>query len=343
MVTQQPEVSVVIPTFRRPEGLRRCLAALAPEIATAEFAVEVVVVDNDPGGAHAATIRRLVTQAVANGRVVTEARAGASHARNRGIAEAAAPVVAMLDDDVWPQPGWLDRITRPIRSGEAAGAGGPVRLDPAVDWPTWLDADAAEAGGVGGYLTAHDLGPSARELDYFADLVVTANAAWRRDVLQSVGGFDPAFGPRGRLHLVGDDARLTRQVIGHGGRVVWCPDAVVIHELPRDRLRLAWLARRAWWQGRSDWRLERLDLAGRRFGGRVAGVKQVVEWLRQEGAKRRAEGLQRPPVAVHALLDGARMAGRLWEIATLPTGTSGAGSQTQQASWSLGGDSAGHE
>jgi len=308
-----PRVSVVIPTFRRAASLGRCLEQLGHE--RPGFGWEVVVVDNDPDGAAADDVVSVVERWRGRRpdvpiRRVVESASGAAHARNRGIAEARGEVIAMLDDDVVPTDGWLPLVVAPVLDGPAAAAGGRVVLDPRVRRPRWFDDDA-----VGGYLTAHDLGDTAHDLDYFGELLVTANAAFRRDVLQAVGGFDPAFGPRGRVQMVCDDAHLTRQVLARGDRVVWVPDALVIHDLPASRLRLLWLFRRAWWQGRSDWRLERLELAGRRAGGRVAGVVQVGKWLRQELRARRAEGLTRLPVIVHGACDLTRMAGRLWGIA----------------------------
>lgn len=313
-------MTVVIPTYRRPAGLRRCLTALGSQ--RPGFDWDVLVVDNDPAGdgkaaeqacgeLRAARPDVLVTRLV-------EQQPGAAHARNRGIAAAEGDVVAMLDDDVWPQPGWLAAIAGPVLAGEVAGAGGRVVLDPTASRPRWFSDSS-----VGGYLTAHDLGPRPHDLDYYAELVVTANAAFRRESLLRIGGFDPAFGPRGKVQLVGDDAHLTRQVLRLGQRVVWCPEAVVIHELPSSRLRLRWLLKRAWWQGRSDWRLERLEFTGRRFGGRWAGMVQVGHWLRQELAARRAEGPFRPAVAVHLACDLIRMAGRTREVLALSAGRTG--------------------
>jgi GT2 family glycosyltransferase len=308
-------VTVVIPTFRRPSGLARCLAGLADQ--QVDLSWDVLVVDNDGEASSEATA--LTARAVEEFRarrpelpirLVVESTQGAAHARNRGIAEAAGEVVAMLDDDVVPQTGWLGAICAPILAGAAAGAGGVVILDPHATRPAWLDDSA-----VGGYLTAFDLGPQPHDVDYFAELVVTANAAFRRETLLRVGGFDPAFGPRGSVQIVCDDAHLTRQVIRLGERVRWCPDAVVVHELPATRTRLRWLLRRAWWQGRSDWRLERLELLDRRFGGAWAGLVQVRRWLAEELRQRRQEGIGKPQVAVHAGCDLVRMMGRATEIA----------------------------
>jgi mycofactocin glycosyltransferase len=85
------QVSVVIPVRDRPEALRRLVAGLDP-------ALEVIVVDDGsaPPLPHA-TVRHDKPQ-------------GPAAARNAGIARATRPFVALVDSDVVPPDGWLDRL-----------------------------------------------------------------------------------------------------------------------------------------------------------------------------------------------------------------------------------------
>ncbi|RAH98806.1 glycosyltransferase [Acuticoccus sediminis] len=94
-------IAVVIPHYDDRVRLRRCLEALAPQLGTD---VEVVVVDNNtPGG--------LADVATPDGvRIAVESRRGAANARNRGVAETDAPVIAFLDSDCIPMPDWLTTI-----------------------------------------------------------------------------------------------------------------------------------------------------------------------------------------------------------------------------------------
>jgi len=301
-----PDVTVLVPTYRRPEGLRRLLAAVADE--DAPFTWEVVIVDNDSAASARAVVAELTPRFSVPLRYVVEDVTGAVHARNRGIREAAGRVLAMLDDDVVPQRGWLAEVCAPVLAGTAVGAGGTVMLDPGVPRPAWLDEE-----GLGGYLTAHSLGPEPRALSA-DEIVVTANAAFDRTAVESVGGFDPTYGPRGRVQIVADDAYLVRQLMRAGGVIQWVPDAVVVHDLPPQRLTRRYLMKRAYWQGRSDWMLWSTDHQARRFGGaRVAGVL-AGGWLKKEWRKRRAEGLTHPPVAFHAACDLARFAGTVVQV-----------------------------
>jgi glycosyltransferase involved in cell wall biosynthesis len=93
-MTSAPRVSVVIPTFARPELVKRAVrSALAQTVAD----IEVVVVIDGPD---AATLGGLAEIADDRLRVISLTESGgAQRARNAGIAEAQAPWTAMLDDD----------------------------------------------------------------------------------------------------------------------------------------------------------------------------------------------------------------------------------------------------
>lgn len=301
-----PAVTVVIPTFRRPASLARGLTALAAQ--QPPFDWDAVVVDNDAAG----SARPVVEAAAGRGLPVTyavEPVSGVAHARNRGVQVARASVIALLDDDVVPASGWLAAVCAPVLDGAAVAAGGPVVLDPDPARPRWFDE-----GGLGGYLTAFSLGDRQHELQG-DDILLTANLAVTRDVLDEVGGFDPTYGPRGRTQLVADDAHLIREIRRSGARVVYCPDATVVHELPPDRMTRTYLLRRAYLQGRSDWLLERTDHADRRFGGLRVALDHGSHWFRHELKARADEGLVRRRVLFHLLCDVARYTGIVREAA----------------------------
>jgi DNA-binding transcriptional LysR family regulator len=209
---------------------------------------------------------------------------------------------------VVPRPGWLATVCAPLLDGVASGAGGPVVLDAGVTRPRWFDEAC-----IGGYLTAHSLGSDQRALAE-DEIVVTANAAFDRDALQRIGGFDARFGPRGRVQIVADDAHLVRQLMRAGRTVLWLPGAVVDHDLPKERLTRRYLLRRAYWQGRSDWLLWGTDHVARRFGGARVGVTLAGNWFRLQVRARRADGLHRLPVAFHLACDVARFTGFLTQV-----------------------------
>lgn len=294
-------ITVIVPTFRRPDALARALAGLAAQ--TDPPAYDLVVVDNDPGPHPQPSLPE-------GARLVHEPRPGAAAARNRGIAETQTELLAMLDDDVVPHPDWLRSLAGPVLDGRADLVGGKVLLAPDVARPKWLGRQ------IEGYLTALDLGPVEAELAPEESLL-TASLLTRTALLRQVGGFDTRLGPRGGSQLVGDDVQLVRALRAVGARALWVPEAVVVHDLPPERLHRRWVLRRAYLQGRSDWRVDRSVLEQR--AGQ--GARVALSWWGTQLRRRAGEGVTRPGVAFHAACDAARTAGALAEAASWRTTT----------------------
>ncbi len=94
-----PDLSVIIPTYKRTDSLERLLDHLSAQQGAT---IEVIVVDqNSPGYFSGSLLQKLqklvwVKQPVPN----------ASVARNNGFASSTAPYVLFVDDDLVPQPGF---------------------------------------------------------------------------------------------------------------------------------------------------------------------------------------------------------------------------------------------
>ncbi|MEO8089216.1 MAG: glycosyltransferase [Gemmatimonadales bacterium] len=111
-------ISVVIPCYRHANDLTRCLAGLAAQVV--EVAFEVIVVNSaaDPAVAAAATEggARLVES---QGRLLP------GPARNLGATHALGEVLAFIDADCVPEPGWLAAAWTARKAG-ARLVSGPV-------------------------------------------------------------------------------------------------------------------------------------------------------------------------------------------------------------------------
>jgi hypothetical protein len=81
------------------------------------------------------------------------------------------------------------------------------------------------------------------------------NMSVRRDVAVALGGFPEDLGRVGRSLLSSEETAFFEQLARRGLHVAYEPDAVVVHDLPRDRLTIRYLTRRAFAQGRSEARL----------------------------------------------------------------------------------------
>lgn len=210
MIMPDPAVSVVIPTFARPRALRECLDVLARQsMPTADF--EVVVVDDgspEPLDAIAAEFASRIAL-----RVVRQENAGPAAARNRGILEARAPLVALTDDDCLPRREWLERLVAAEREHPGALVGGST-LNGLPD-----DLFALTSQLIVDLVYEHfNVDPDDA---YF---FTSNNILCRRDLLQDVGMFDTAFQVAGA-----EDRDLCDRWRAAGRRLFWRRDACIEH------------------------------------------------------------------------------------------------------------------
>ncbi|MEW6158990.1 MAG: glycosyltransferase [Verrucomicrobiota bacterium] len=103
---QGPEISVILPTYNRPEILARCLEGFAKQtLAREQF--EIVIVDDGSNPPVQSTVDRF-----AGALLITyhfQANGGLAAARNACIERARAPLLALHDDDDVPAPDYLER------------------------------------------------------------------------------------------------------------------------------------------------------------------------------------------------------------------------------------------
>ncbi|UBQ02870.1 glycosyltransferase family 2 protein [Curtobacterium sp. TXMA1] len=113
-----PQVSVVVPVLDDAEHLVRCLDALAAQTHSVH---EVVVVDNG------STDRSVEVALAAGATVLHEPVRGIARASARGYDHAAGDVIARLDADSVPPPGWVAEAVRLLARPDVVAVTGPGR------------------------------------------------------------------------------------------------------------------------------------------------------------------------------------------------------------------------
>jgi glycosyltransferase involved in cell wall biosynthesis len=272
-----PEVAVVVCTRNRSAALTGALEAVLA-IDHDPRAWELVVVDNASTDDTAAVAGAVAAAHPGRVRVVGEPEVGLSAARNAGIAATEAPVVAFLDDDAFPEPGWLAALVAGFRRREVMCVGGPVAPILDGELPRWF------SGRFLPYLTVWDLGPKPLELRY-NEYPRGANIAFRRAGLEQVGGFSPHLGRRGSSLLSCEEIELCLRLERAGFVALYQPGARVRHLTPVGRMTPAWLHARFAAQGRSEAIVNWMHggLAGLRAGHRA--VRRHADEARRDRAQ----------------------------------------------------------
>ncbi|MEP6628987.1 MAG: glycosyltransferase, partial [Lapillicoccus sp.] len=229
-MSRAPEISVVVPVYGRPEQLDRLLAGLDRQTLDADRFEVVVADDGSPEplrpGPHAYAVRSVHQH---------DEGFRAAAARNLGAAAARGSVIAFLDQDCVPAPGYLERV--------AVAAGDPWALVVGHRRHAELDGWSADAvrdwlGGSGaapvelpepqwlldGYARTDDL---QRPDDRAYQLVISAVLSLNRSLFERLGGFDASFRGYG-----GEDWELAHRALVAGADLCWLPDAVAWHDGP---------------------------------------------------------------------------------------------------------------
>lgn len=181
----RPQVSLVIVSRGRPEGLRRLVSSLRFQ---SHPNYEVVVVSDDPNTGFLGDL-----PGAPNIRHVHFNEANISAARNIGISNSAADIIAFCDDDAVPEPFWLERLVAPFEDQRVGSTGGFVRGRNGIDFQ-WTATKCDECGDDFPLEMESLTAPQTFAYDgtFFVKIQGT-NCAFRRSALEEIAGFDEAF------------------------------------------------------------------------------------------------------------------------------------------------------
>ncbi len=218
-MTRRLLTSVIVPTYNGAHLLPACLDSLARQTRPPD---ETIVVDD------ASTDETLALLAARYPwvRVVRlERNRGFVAAANRGMAEARGEIVVLLNNDTEAEVGWLEALVAPLEQDESLGFCASKLL--LFDRRDHLHSagDSYSVGGVPINRGAwrRDDGRYDRPERIFG--ACAAAAAYRRTMLQELGGFDPWF----VSYLEDVDLSWRAQLLGY--QCLYVPQARVYHRV----------------------------------------------------------------------------------------------------------------
>lgn len=260
----RPDISVVVCTYNRAALLRRALQSLFAQKAE-KRSYEIIVIDNNSADDTPATVEALKAESPVNLCYFRETRQGNAYARNAGVEQARAPLVAFLDDDCIADENWLSTIKSTFdRDPELAFVGGRVLPVWESDPPSWLSPSHWAP------LALLDYGTEERKISGQTPLgLLTANIAVRKEVFDQLGGFLPSLQRvKGSIGSMEDHEFLLR--ICRGGKCgLYLPDLITWAGVDPQRMTKAY--HRRWHTGHGhfyavlkdpEWERSKFSLAG---------------------------------------------------------------------------------
>ncbi|MBZ5672465.1 MAG: glycosyltransferase family 2 protein [Acidobacteriia bacterium] len=226
----QTQIAVCIPTFRRPEGLCRLLAALSVQEPVPGCQITIVVVDNEGTLMSKAICDQFALKSRYPLTYCCELHRGLSHVRNRAVAVAKqfADALVFIDDDEVPTRGWLRHLVACQQAYAADAVCGPVIPHFMCEVPQWISTGRFFERPR--YMTGTVL-PEAN----------TGNVLIRTEVFDRIGFFDDRFSLTG-----GEDMDFFVRLYESRGLISWADEAIVEEWVPTSRMTLKYVLQRAY-------------------------------------------------------------------------------------------------
>lgn len=229
--------SIIICTYNRAKILEICLNSVANLAKNDNFDYEVLIIDNNSTDDTKKTTEDLIStfpdDRQSGWAYHLETKQGLSHARNRGIAESRGDWLIFLDDECDVRADWLMRLQRIMDRENPVMLGGPYRgkFLPGVDRSRYAK------GYLERYGDSYHLRDAWQERWLSKPGLSGGNMAIRRDLLEELGSFDPAFGMSGGKLRYGEETDLQLRILARHPvhSIYYSPDLELIHYIRPEK------------------------------------------------------------------------------------------------------------
>ena len=235
MNSSRDHASVCICTFKRSILLGYLLGKLEKQFLEQPFDGSVVVVDNDSAGSARDTVLAFKKTTTLPVDYHVEPEQNISLARNRSVRNAKGNIVVFIDDDEFPEEGWLRNLYKTYKEYNADAVLGPVKPWYDIEPPKWVTKGKLHE------RESFASGTMMKDARYTR----TGNVLIRKKILEDTKSpFDPRFGRTG-----GEDTDFFRRKIGECCILIWCEEAPVYEYIPPERMKRSYFLKRALLRG----------------------------------------------------------------------------------------------
>lgn len=225
------KLSIVVATYNRSQSLLRTLRSVVGQTAPAEQWECVVVNNNSTDDTEAVFADFAAAHPTFDLKIVTETKQGLSNARNCGIAASVGEYIAIVDDDETLEDTFVESYIEFFDSFPTAmAAGGAVKACYESARPRWMSRFTEQ-------MIANPL-----DLDIAVTLFpqnrvpAGGNMAFRREVFDRVGLFNPQLGRNGKSLVGGEENDIFARLRRAGELLYFVPNAAIFHHIPDSKL-----------------------------------------------------------------------------------------------------------
>jgi len=259
------KISAIVCTYNRSELLGGALHTLCHQtLDKSEY--EVIVVDNNSTDGTRELVEEFCRR-FSHVRYCFEPKQGLSHARNRGWREARGENVAYIDDDAHAGNNWLETALVLFTNIKPTPLclGGPVMPFYSTTKPIWFKDEIRTWGDSPRYL---------RPGESFSGL----NMVWRKEIVETLGGFDVTSGMRGDYLSLGEETILFEKIWRSFDQphFYYSPELAIHHWVPPAKMTVWYRLKRAFAAGQRWNRSHGPKISWQRMRFLMGGVRDMA-------------------------------------------------------------------
>jgi glycosyltransferase involved in cell wall biosynthesis len=241
-------ISIIIPSHKSIDSLFHVTLQSLADQHYAREDYEVIIVDNPRDD----VLRKHVAENCPSNFRMIESELGSNRSRNKGIAAAKFPIIAVTDDDTVIPPDWLKKLESMFTLCPDAGCiGGPMDVKFIEDKPAWLEGELLFPLSYTVHHAVGDYLPRELNTDE-GEWLISANLAFSKANWSAVGGFQENIGLHGLKKNTSNDELEFIEACAKLGKVYYCPTLMIKHQIPPQRATVKYLCEREYGQGSAD-------------------------------------------------------------------------------------------
>lgn len=178
------KISLIIPTYNRPEKLRETLSAVARQTMPPS---EIIVVDDGSTPENSEKAKRICSEFGLPCRFIAQKNSGASAALNNGVRNSTSDVIIIIDDDIILEPEAI------VKHADFQARKGPCLLSGDAHTDPERATTDVEQYKIHMEIEWLKKRPDTQKLlhvNYDNFIVTTANTSFTREIFERIGGFD---------------------------------------------------------------------------------------------------------------------------------------------------------
>jgi glycosyltransferase involved in cell wall biosynthesis len=222
-------------TYNRKEYLPDCLKHLANQSANRRD-YEVLIIDNNSTDNTCDISNEFIrSNSDLDVHYFCEINQGLTNARNRGIKEATGEILSFIDDDAFVDQEYIKETLTYFKEHENVSAIGG-KISPVYEGksPKWMSKYLLTL------VSALDMGNSPKKFKG-SKFPIGANMAFRAEVFEKYGLFNPALGRKGKELEGGEEKDVFLRLKKHHEEIHYVPSVKVDHIIPEKRLTMEYI------------------------------------------------------------------------------------------------------